>query len=130
MRHSGRFPRTFLVASESDVLMTTTPFGGGTFTGGHVPEPSDQRTRDFDISFFELLKKHVSLQQWGYKQKNMGLQPTKSVAQCNFVELLLSPTQVHKLKTYFPLIIWGLSQWVTVYHNYSLMMLIPFWLLF
>ena len=31
------------------VLMTTTPFGGGTFTGGHVPEPSDQRTRDFDI---------------------------------------------------------------------------------
>ena len=31
--------------------MTTTPFGGGTFTGGYVPEPSDQRTRDFDIFF-------------------------------------------------------------------------------
>ena len=33
------------------LLMTTTPFGGVTFTGGHVPEPSDQRTRDFDIFF-------------------------------------------------------------------------------
>ena len=44
------------MGDNSQLLMTTTPFGGGTFTGGHVPEPSDQRTRDFDICFFELLK--------------------------------------------------------------------------
>ena len=39
------------MGDNSQLLMTTTPFGGGTFTGGHVPEPSDQRTRDFDIFF-------------------------------------------------------------------------------
>ena len=43
-----RFPK---MGDNSQLLMTTTPFGGGTFTGGHVPEPSDQRTRDFDIFF-------------------------------------------------------------------------------
>ena len=60
------------------VLMTTTPFGGGTFTGGHVPEPSDQRTRDFDICFFELLKNMcpcnngvISKKTWDYNQQKV-----------------------------------------------------------
>ena len=59
------------------LLMTTTPFGGGTFTGGHVPEPSDQRTRDFDI-FFELLKNMcpcnngvISKKTWDYNQQKV-----------------------------------------------------------
>ena len=38
------------------LLMTTSPFGGMPFTGGYVPDPSDQMTRDFD-TFFKSFKK-------------------------------------------------------------------------